>query len=429
MLREAAAKPARASVLESLTVQAVALLGLAVALPAIMIFAVIVAEQYRPGGIQNSLAAAVVGVIVGLILLRRLTAFPGVGAFGYILPSFMTSYGLILVALFAVRYDYSRLFLSSSFLTAVAGAFLLNFALERLSLKRFYVVPEGRIDTILAIPDVDWVVLREPVRPAEPGAAIVADLRHDHAPHWEHMLAEAAVCGHPVYHTKQLRESLTGRVSIEHLSENSFGSLMPNLAYVKVKRLVDIVGSILLLPLVIPVSIGIALLIRLDSPGPAIFIQTRMGHRGRTFSMYKFRTMRLRSLIAEEHAARQDAMTQSDDERITRVGRWLRKLRLDELPQIWNVIKGDMSLIGPRPEAESLSRWYQAELPFYVYRHIVRPGLTGWAQVNQGHVTDLDDVHQKLHYDFYYIKNFSAWLDMLIALRTIPTMLSGFGSK
>ena len=88
-----------------------------------------------------------------------------------------------------------------------------------------------------------------------------------------------------------------------------------------------------------------------------------------------------------------------------------------------------MSLIGPRPEAVPLSRWYESELPFYFYRHIVRPGITGWAQVHQGHVTDLEAVNQKLNYDFYYIKNFSAWLDILIALRTVPTMLSGYGSK
>jgi len=112
-----------------------------------------------------------------------------------------------------------------------------------------------------------------------------------------------------------------------------------------------------------------------------------------------------------------------------RVGGFLRRVRLDELPQIFNVLRGEMSLIGPRPEAVPLSRWYESELPFYFYRHIVRPGISGWAQVHQGHVTDLDAVHQKLTYDFYYIKNFSAWLDILIALRTIPTMLSGFGSK
>jgi lipopolysaccharide/colanic/teichoic acid biosynthesis glycosyltransferase len=128
-------------------------------------------------------------------------------------------------------------------------------------------------------------------------------------------------------------------------------------------------------------------------------------------------------------AERDQAITLHDDSRITRAGRFMRRTRIDELPQLWNVLIGEMSLIGPRPEALPLSEWYETELPFYVYRHIVRPGITGWAQVNQGHVAALGDVHIKLHYDFYYIKHFSAWLDILIMLRTVGTMLTGFGSK
>jgi lipopolysaccharide/colanic/teichoic acid biosynthesis glycosyltransferase len=107
----------------------------------------------------------------------------------------------------------------------------------------------------------------------------------------------------------------------------------------------------------------------------------------------------------------------------------LRKFRLDELPQIFNIMKGEMSWIGPRPEAEVLSRWSQSEIPFYRYRHVVKPGISGWAQVNQGHVADVEQVHRKLQYDFYYIKYFSPWLDLLILLRTIKTILTGFGSR
>jgi len=145
--------------------------------------------------------------------------------------------------------------------------------------------------------------------------------------------------------------------------------------------------------------------------------------------MIKFRTMRERCLSGDEDAMREDAMTRSDDDRVTRIGRFLRKTRIDELPQIFNVLRGEMSFIGPRPEAQSLSQWYEAELPFYAYRHIVRPGITGWAQVNQGHVTDVADVLNKLRYDFYYIKNISLWLDVLIALKTIRVMAGGIGAK
>ena len=122
-------------------------------------------------------------------------------------------------------------------------------------------------------------------------------------------------------------------------------------------------------------------------------------------------------------------MTQAGDPRITRVGRLLRHTRLDEVAQIVNILRGEMSWIGPRPEAEPLSAWYEKELPFYRYRHIVRPGISGWAQVNQGHVHQVDAVLEKLHYDFYYIKRFSPWLDAIILLRTVRTVLTGFGAR
>ncbi|MCB0182606.1 MAG: sugar transferase, partial [Anaerolineae bacterium] len=131
----------------------------------------------------------------------------------------------------------------------------------------------------------------------------------------------------------------------------------------------------------------------------------------------------------DEAALRDDAMTKDDDDRITRVGRFLRKVRLDELPQAWNILKGEMSWIGPRPEAISLSEWYENEIPFYSYRHIVRPGLTGWAQVNQGHVTGVDTATHKLRFDFYYVKNISLWLDVLIALKTLRVVAGGFGAR
>ncbi|HXG99935.1 MAG TPA: sugar transferase, partial [Sphingomicrobium sp.] len=126
---------------------------------------------------------------------------------------------------------------------------------------------------------------------------------------------------------------------------------------------------------------------------------------------------------------RSAAMTGDGDDRITRLGAFLRRSRIDELPQIFNILKGEMSWIGPRPEAAVLSSWYTGEIPFYRYRHVVRPGISGWAQVNQGHVAHVDEVHEKLQFDFYYIKYFSPWLDTLILFRTIKTILTGFGSR
>jgi len=175
----------------------------------------------------------------------------------------------------------------------------------------------------------------------------------------------------------------------------------------------------------LPVMAVAAFAIRMEDRGPILFRQARIGHAGHRIRVYKFRTMRPMQVENELHAA----MTTQGDDRITRVGAFLRRYRIDELPQIINILKFEMSWIGPRPEAEVLSVWYTSELPFYRYRHVVKPGISGWAQVNQGHVADVEQVHRKLQYDFYYIKYFSPWLDLLILFRTIKTMMTGFGAK
>jgi lipopolysaccharide/colanic/teichoic acid biosynthesis glycosyltransferase len=124
-----------------------------------------------------------------------------------------------------------------------------------------------------------------------------------------------------------------------------------------------------------------------------------------------------------------EAYTLKDDERVTRIGHFLRHYRIDELPQIVNILRGEMSWIGPRPEAMQLARWYEREVPFYVYRHIVQPGITGWAQVHHGNVAEVDAARLKLEYDFYYIKHFSYWLDVVIMIKTIRTILTRFGAR
>ena len=255
--------------------------------------------------------------------------------------------------------------------------------------------------------------------------AIVADFAADLPDEWEAFLADAALAGRIVYQVKQLSESLTGRVELAHLSENSFGSLLPARGYFHLKSLGDFLFALMLLPLALPLMAVVALAIRAEGPGPILFRQARIGYAGARITVYKFRTMKPVSIEDERRAA----MTGEDDERITGVGRLLRKMRIDELPQIFNILKWQMSWIGPRPEAEVLSIWYTSELPFYRYRHVVKPGISGWAQVNQGHVAEVAEVHYKLHYDFYYIKYFSPWLDLLILFRTVKTMLSGFGAR
>ena len=370
---------------------------------------------------------SVAGVTVGFWFVRNLAIFPGTRRLS-VLPIITTCFVGVFAAFFLLRLDYSRPLLVAGWLISASWFYGIHTLIARHQRPRFAVVPFGRIDTLRKLQEVEWTMLDRPERP-QGCRGIVADLEHDLAPEWQEFLAECALQDTPVYHYKQLRESLTGQVAIEHLSENSFGSLIPNNSFLTVKLVADLIVAGAAIVLLLPALLFVALLIRFDSPGPVIFKQQRVGYRGHYFRVWKFRTMHVRAPTTEAAAARQDAVTTSEDLRITRLGRVLRRSRIDELPQLWNLVRGEMSLIGPRPEAEVLSRWYQDEIPFYRYRHIVRPGITGWAQVNQGHVAGIDDVLKKLNYDFYYISNFGFWLDVLIIVKTLRTIITGYGSR
>ena len=310
-------------------------------------------------------------------------------------------------------------------LGTLAGHYMIATINNRGPQRTYLVVPGGKVDLVRTLPALIFDTLSKPELPQTRNAGFIADLHHDHEPEWERLLAEAALSGKPVYHYKQIWEAGTGQVQIEHLSENSFGSLIPSLAYGKVKRVTDLILCVLLLPVILPVMVAAGIAIKLDSKGPICFRQARMGFRGKIFRVCKFRTME----VTHNGEDRDSSQTKPGDKRITKIGRFLRKTRIDELPQIWNILLGQMSWIGPRPEAISLSEWYEQELPFYRYRHIVRPGISGWAQVNQGHVTTLGEADHKLQFDFYYIKNISYWLDILIFFKTLRVVITGFGAK
>ena len=374
----------------------------------------------------NTLAGNAVAVILAFWTRLSIETYPGIRRSSVILPAALTGHGIGVVWFVLTRVPYDRVGLAAGFLLHVAWLYLLYIFAERRVRRRIAVVPFGGADTITQINGVDWHVLKRPnLHDARACHAIVADFSADLPDEWEAFLADAAVEGRIVYQVKQLSESLTGRVELKHLSENSFGSLVPARGYFYLKGLIDFVFAIILLPVAVPAMAIIASAVRADSKGPALFRQKRVDHAGHPIIVYKFRTMH----IVEAVADRASLITAEDDDRVTRVGRWLRRWRLDELPQIINILKWEMSWIGPRPEANLLSGWYTAEIPFYRYRHVVKPGISGWAQVNQGHVAEVREVHAKLHYDFYYIKYFSPWLDVLIFFRTIKTMLTGWGAR
>jgi lipopolysaccharide/colanic/teichoic acid biosynthesis glycosyltransferase len=374
----------------------------------------------------NGLIGNTVAIVIAFWLRLSIETYPGIRRSAVILPSTLTGHGTVVLWFVLTRFPYDRLGLAGGFVLHVGWLFILYVYAERKVLRRIAVVPFGRIESLTQIRAVDWLVLKRPRLEDTRGCnAIVADFRADLPDKWEAFLADAALAGRIVYQVKQLSESLTGRVELEQLSENSFGSLLPARGYFYLKGVADFAFALVLLPIVLPLMAAIAIAVRLESKGPALFRQARVGHAGKLITVYKFRTMR--SVEVEDE--RSAAMTKDGDDRITGVGRWLRKLRVDELPQIFNILKWEMSWIGPRPEAEVLSIWYTSEIPFYRYRHVVKPGISGWAQVNQGHVAEVKEVHRKLQYDFYYIKYFSPWLDLLILIRTVKTMLTGFGSR
>lgn len=380
---------------------------------------------------QTSLALTI-GIFVCWYALSRMKDYANSRHLSYVLPISVPVFTSVLAVLALFRIPYSASFFGFGAASAVATTFAFAVYARRLGVPHL-VIPGGRTaevllsDRYVRAPAVD--VIESYIEAGHRGWALVADLHYQHPDEYERLFARAALNGVPVYHFRSVAEMQSGQVKIDHLSENELGSLIPNMSYTSIKRNVDFLVALVFLPLLAPLFLLIGLAIKIDSPGPAFFMQTRMGFRGRPFTMIKFRTMRPRGSDHLSDDSRRDAMTTDDDVRITRVGAFLRKTRMDELPQIINVLIGQMSFIGPRPEAIALSEWYESELPFYSYRHIVRPGITGWAQVNQGHVTDVMDVLSKLRYDFYYIKHFSLWLDLLTALKTLRVIVTGAGAR
>ncbi|MDE2403538.1 MAG: TIGR03013 family PEP-CTERM/XrtA system glycosyltransferase [Sphingomonadales bacterium] len=190
-----------------------------------------------------------------------------------------------------------------------------------------------------------------------------------------------------------------------------------------IKRAFDIAASLLLLVLTAPVIALFAVLVKLDSPGPAFFRQTRVGLYGQPFDLIKLRSMRT---DAEAGGAQ---WAQKDDPRVTRIGRLIRKIRVDELPQAWSVLKGEMSFVGPRPERPEFVADLEEKLPFYAERHMVKPGITGWAQINYPYGASIEDSRHKLEFDLYYAKNYTPFIDLLILLQTLRVVLWNEGAR
>jgi sugar transferase (PEP-CTERM system associated) len=240
-------------------------------------------------------------------------------------------------------------------------------------------------------------------------------------------LLDLRMSGIRVEDATALMEKVSGKIEVDALYPSwlifSEGFRL-NPTFLFVRRLVSLVFSFICIIVVLPLNPLVSLLIKLTSVGPILYRQKRVGRNGKVFTCYKFRTMR-----ADAEADVGPTWANDDDPRITKVGRWLRRMRLDEIPQLWNVLRGDMGFVGPRPERPEFVEMLSREIPYYQLRHIIRPGITGWAQTCFPYGGSIEEAREKLKYDLYYIKNMSLSLDFLITVNTLKIVLLGRGAR
>jgi exopolysaccharide biosynthesis polyprenyl glycosylphosphotransferase len=370
------------------------------------------------------LLGSVIAFLVTAVLLDRTLRYPGSRSSLVTIPLALLPL-LILVAIIALtRSYYSRPFLLVDGSLTMIWAFTRYRASRRPHARRLAVIPIGDRAILEDIPAVRFVTLKKPgnfTRTSFDG--IVLDMHADIPQEWVKFLADSVMQQIRIYHTASLVESIAGRVSLQHLAALHVDNLQPMPWFNPLKRGTDLLVTILAAPFLLAIGLLLAILIRLESKGPAIYRQRRVSAKGKAFTLLKFRSMRA---DAEVDGAQ---FTTENDPRITRLGHFMRKTRLDELPQFWNILKGDMSLVGPRPERPNFVEQYEREIPNYNLRQIARPGLTGWAQIETGYSSDTAGTIRKLERDLYYVKYRSIALDTYIIYRTIRTVFFGSGAR
>ena len=404
--------------------------SLMIALGAILVFAVIMAGitslmisasfMDAPATIKLSsmfLGAGFIAAVTAILSLSRISVW---NVSAQILPMWFSITLVIALSVMVFRLDYSIVFLGFSWLAGLVVLLILGRMLS------------GQDRLIVGIlPNVDQriveghevVIIEDQTMPEEKLDLVLATRADMTDPVYAAMLSALAGQRIPVLPQQSYREQITGRVDHHEVDAAELMQLRPYRRYMMIKRLSDIIMASVGIVLLSPVMAVVAVLIKLESSGPAIFIQQRVGESGREFKMYKFRSM---VQDAEKSGAK---FATASDARITSLGRIIRKLRIDELPQLFNVLMGTMSMIGPRPEQKAFVEDLEKEIPLYPIRHAVRPGITGWAQVMQGYADDVSSTDVKLSYDLFYIKNLSLMMDMVIFFKTIKTIITGFGAR
>jgi exopolysaccharide biosynthesis polyprenyl glycosylphosphotransferase len=390
------------------------------------------APVHGEDSIWSLLGLMVAGFFVGSVVVWRS------GPFHAPRPSYGRAVAIVAVSLVVTmagivitRGYWSRAYLAWSSVIWVVGSLAFRFVLRRgVWLERVLIVSDDKrlVADLESTPHLDIVDLVDPigVAPAEgtDGVTLVLDLRTSLSDEMAQFVASWTLAGASVRSLASLYEEHLGRLPMVHIPHGwELATPVGKNDYEPIKRLLDLVLVVMTLPLSMALAIVIWAAIRLDSPGPTIFAQTRVGRYHKPFTLYKFRTM------VDDAEADGPQFAAPRDPRLTRVGKVLRRFRIDEIPQLWCVLKGDLSLIGPRPERPFFAERFEREIPFFSYRTLVRPGVTGWAQVKYGYADDMADTVEKLTFDLYYVKHMSLWLDLQILGKSVRTVLTGFGAQ
>jgi len=355
--------------------------------------------------------------------MHKLGRFPGSRPLAYLLPTVAISSLILIASINVLRLEYSRLAIIIAFFSVLIVTYLEFKFLQSKQKGLYAVIPFGFYQALIDCNKQRFFVLPNPAFNKEKYTGIILDSSASLPVNWQQFIVENLSNDIHIFNSITAYESITGRSPLDHYGEVTYGELKPAPLYLMLKRTLETFLVLLSTPLTIPLVLIVAVAIKVESKGPAFFTQKRIGKGGNEFLMYKLRSMCFDSEVDGAMFAGEN------DPRITRIGKVIRKLRIDEIPQFLNILKGDMSLIGPRPEQASFVKEFEKVIPLYSYRHVVRPGITGWAQVTHGYAADEDQTREKLSYDFYYVKNLSLWLDLNIIFKTIKTMMTGFGAR
>ena len=367
------------------------------------------------------------------VVSRLLVGGPPRPGYGRALAVTLMVVGVTALALVATRVYFSRSFIGWTMACFVVGAVVHRAWMRRRPWTEAMVLvtgEQGLVDDLRDAPHAEVLSVVDPatearLEPLEPGVVLGVDLKAALSRRMAQYVSSSTLAGLDVRPISQVYEAHTGRMPIVALVEGWELStpVIRTAPYLPGKRLFDILAVVLTAPITVAMAAVTAAVTRLSSPGPVIFRQVRVGRGGSPFTQYKFRSMWHDPDQAEA------SFTSRNDDRVVPAARTIRRFRLDELPQLWNVLRGDLSLVGPRPEQVEFVKRFDRTIPFYSQRHLVRPGLTGWAQINQGYADGEAGTVEKLTYDLFYIKHMSPWLDLEILGRSFWTVLSGFGAR